>query len=471
MSVRRPVARRSGPLRAARGIGRALLAAGCLLAATAHASEPFRLDEALGLPESLEIDVWHRSRFEFVHDQFRGALSGSDQILVFKTSVHARWTPNAWLRCGAELLDARSQLDDSGTPLDTGIVNATELLQAYVEARGEAPGARPFRLRGGRLTLDVGSRRFVSRNRFRNTINAHTGLEAEIEPFEGHRLRAFYLLPIQRLPTRRGRLADNQIEVDEESFRRRFWGLFYEASMPWESTLELYAFGLDEDDSSELLTRQREIVTPGFRIHRRPAPGRIDVQLENVVQVGEVRANTTTNQDLDHFAHFHHASVGYTAPIPWHPRFVAQFDYASGDDDPTDGDSGRFDTLFGSRRFELGPTGIFGPFVRANLLTPGGRVIVRPGERSELMVAYRAFWLAEGKGNASVFGLQDPTGDSGRFVGSLFEVRARWTILPGNLKLEAGWAHLFAGGFVENVPGNNGQGDSDYAYTQFIVEF
>ena len=62
----------------------------------------------------------------------------------------------------------------------------------------------------------------------------------------------------------------------------------------------------------------------------------------------------------------------------WSPRLIFQYDYASGDDDPNDADNNRFDTLYGARRFDFGPTGIYGPFARANLSTPGMRIKLKP---------------------------------------------------------------------------------------------
>jgi hypothetical protein len=55
-------------------------------------------------------------------------------------------------------------------------------------------------------------------------------------------------------------------------------------------------------------------------------------------------------------------------------------------------------------------------------------------------------------------------------VGQQIEMRVRWWILPGNLLLEAGYAHLFAGEFIDNAPNSNG-GDSNYVYTQFSLQF
>ena len=62
------------------------------------------------------------------------------------------------------------------------------------------------------------------------------------------------------------------------------------------------------------------------------------------------------------------------------------------------------------------------------------------------------------------------------------EVRVRWTAIPDNLKLEAGYAHLFKGEFLKRgnptasgapdavVPAND-HGDTDYFYTQATLSF
>ena len=52
----------------------------------------------------------------------------------------------------------------------------------------------------------------------------------------------------------------------------------------------------------------------------------------------------------------------------------ALFDLASGDDPRSPDRFARFDTLFGPRRFELGPSGIFGPLARTNLRDDAYRI-------------------------------------------------------------------------------------------------
>lgn len=65
--------------------------------------------------------------------------------------------------------------------------------------------------------------------------------------------------------------------------------------------------------------------------------------------------------------------------------------------------------------------------------------------------------------------VRDPSGESGSFVGQQIEMRIRWRILPANLLLELGYAHLFAGEFIGRAPNSN-SGDSNYVYTQFVLD-
>ena len=78
----------------------------------------------------------------------------------------------------------------------------------------------------------------------------------------------------------------------------------------------------------------------------------------------------------------------------------------------------------------------------------------------------RGFWLAEDRDAWVGAGLHDPSGDSGRYLGTQVELRLRWDLLPGNVRLEGGFAHLFAGGFRDDAPGSNGAGDATYFYLQ-----
>jgi hypothetical protein len=145
------------------------------------------------------------------------------------------------------------------------------------------------------------------------------------------------------------------------------------------------------------------------------------------------------------------------------------YDYASGDRDPTDDANDRFDTLYGARRFELGPTDIYGAFNRATIKSPGVRLEVRPHAHVSGFAAYRPAWLASARDLWTTTLIWDPAGESGTFLGHQVEGRVRWEIAPENVRLEAGLAYLWLGGFPKSAP--NGVRDVEnpvYAYVEAI---
>ena len=442
---------------------------------TEGTSRPWRLSEALG-SDWLELSGHHRSRYETLDEQFRGGSSGSDQIWVLRTTLKAE-TKLDKVELTAEVIDSRQELADDGTPINTGIVNALELLQACVgiDLAGVLPWGGKGKLQVGRHTIDIGSRRLVARNRFRNTINNFTGISGAWTAPSGERVRVFYVLPVSRLPSDRKSLLDNDREFDEEGSEVQFWGLH--TALPEllpRSTGEFYLFGLHEDDAPDRPTSNRNLYTMGLRFYRKPAPGQFDFELESVYQTGESRASEadTDRIDLDHFAHFQHVHAGYTFDMPWSPRAVLQFDYASGDRDPNDGDNNRFDTLYGARRFEFGSTGICGAFARSNLISPGGRLIMRLRRNLTVVIADRWYWLASDTDAWTTAKFRDVTGSSGSYLGNQAEVGIRLDMYPRNLRLETGIAHLFAGKFQENAGDADGRdNDTTYAYLQAAFTF
>ena len=437
-------------------------------ASFAGAAEAWRLQQAMTLPDWVRLDGQYRARYETLHNQFRTGRTGGDQILNSRLSLKARVGTDVFGVMG-ELLDSRQALADAGTPLNAGHVNALELLQGYAELK---LGGNRWRF--GRQILDVGGRRLLARNRFRNTINSFNGLEFRRPTERGGEVRAFYGLPVLRLPRDAGSLLANESRLDRESFDLQFAALFLSVpELPLRSRGEVYLFGLYEDDSGRRATRNRRLLTPGWRWFRQSAVGAVDFELESAFQFGRSRATAAAADvtDLRHFAHLQHAALGYTFDVPWTPRVVGQFDYVSGDRNPGDGSNGRFDGLFGGNRFEHGPTGIFGEFGRVNILSPGWRLVLRPRPDLGVMFAHRGYWLASARAGQGRSGLVDATGASGSYAGQQLETRVRWEVVPRNVRLELGAVHVFHGGFMRNAPGANGQGNPTYGYLQTMFWF
>ena len=441
--------------------------AGALLfcPAVIHAADrPWRLDDALGLPPFLSLSGEHRIRYENLDNQFRADRDGGDQALLLRTLLAAELDFGRF-RVGAELQDSRAQLADTGTPLTTSVVNPLTLLQAYLDVDlndALAPGAGT--LRAGRITMDAGSRRLIARNRYRNTINAFTGVDWRRTGADNSELRGFFTLPVQRRVA--GNILDNKPEFDKESGRVRFWGIYYApGELPWGDKGELYYLGLDEDDSPGRATANRDIHTLGLRLYRPASRAGPDYQVETVWQFGTSRASKSASTDLDHFAHFQHLELGYSFAAPGAPRVQLLYDYASGDDG-ANGDNHRFTTLYGSRRSDFGPTSLYGPFARANLSAPGVRLTLRPDEATELIGAARGYWLASGKDTWTTANVS-ATDKSGRYIGIQAEVRVRWELPKQNTRLEAGAARLWAGDLMRAA----GKANATCVYTQVTFRF
>ena len=459
-----------------------------LIAAPAHARpspasdppqeppEPWRVSDAVDSPDWLRFGLVQRTRYEHLFDSFRPGRPGSGGMLAFRTLLSAELRPGP-LRIGAELIDSRAYLHNDASAPTTGDVNPLEPLQAYVALEIEDALAADdhFRVAVGRLTIDVGGRRLVARNGYRNTINGFTGIDATYRLEDGPRFELFAATPVNRQPDDADRLADDVVEIDRESFDTVFAG--QHITLPaLDVTVEIYAFELAERDGPGRPTRNRRLFTPGTRVLWAPEPGRFDLELETALQVGRSRASNDHSDvaDLDHLASMQHAEVGYTFDAVAQPRVAARYDQASGDGDPDDGTNGRFDTLFGARRFEYGPTGIYGAFARGNVRSPGALVELSSprtafGKLSGF-VGWRAFWLAQARDAWITNGLRDPTGRSGNYLGNQLEGRVRYDAFPGNLGVEIGAAHLFAGGFATDAPGANPDTQSTVIYAQVVSQ-
>jgi len=440
-------------------------------------TEPrFTINESGALPDWLSLAVQHRARYETLNSQFRSGTTGSDQALSLRTLAQATLRLHPNFKIQLELQDSRAELADSGTAISPGIVNAAELLEANLQwlAKGLFQENSRSLLRGGRLTMDIGHRRLVSRNRFRNVLNAFTGIDWIWESKESDTVRTFFTLPVNRLPSTQTELLDNGVSFDEETVDRLFWGVFFASpNLLGGDQAEFYLFGLHENDGPDFLTRNRQLYTPGFRLYRPPQRSHIDFEWESIFQFGTSRASiaTTDTRNLDHFAHFHHVEVGYSFSAPWSPRLILAYDYASGDNDPNDGQQGRFDPLFGATVFDFSQTGIHRPFIRSNITGPGVIFSIHPHKQVSTYLHYRAFWLASDTdvwaGNS---GLRDPTGNSGSFLGQQWFVRAVWQALP-NVQLEGGVAYRIDGNFQDTAPNSPREGNTVHSYIQTTLSF
>jgi hypothetical protein len=436
--------------RGARTTTNCVLLLALLVSASGHAQEePGGIESALGTPDWLSITGSFRLRYEHMENTFRIVGPAQDELLVSRLLLHARATGKRFYG-GVELQDSRAWLHEDLTPVGTDDVNALEPLQLYAGYRTDN-----LDVQLGRMTMDVGSRRFVARNRTRNTLNGFTGINARWTLSGRRGLQAFLTLPTTRLPNNleRGKLRGNDFVLDQEHGERVFWGL-YLSGIGFSSGFETdwYLFGIHEEDRPSLPTRNRDFLTAGLRV--RKSTDLWSFEFETALQSGETRATLLPLDvtDLDHRAWFAHAELSRDLPGSWAPSVILRLDYASGDKDPDDGEFNRFDTLFGARRWEFGVTGIHGVFARSNIMSPGLGLRMKPRPSLDLRFDYRPAWLASDRDFLPTAGLRDRDGNSGSFVGQQLDARLRWKPGAGNLSVDITAAYLWKGEFLTDAP-------------------
>lgn len=434
---------------------------------TMSGGAPSPQEASASRPPVFSLSGDHRTRYERLSNQFRAGLDGVAGALMLRTRVSAELDAGHF-RLRAELQDSRAHLADSVAALTTSMVNPLELLQAHVEIPLDGLLQRESRsvLRAGRLTMDIGSRRLVSRNRFRNTSDGFTGVEWQWTGAGESRVRAFYTLPVERRVS--GNILGNSPRLDKEWSSVRFRGVHVSRpDLPWGDRGEIYYYGLSEADAPGLATADRRLHTIGVRFHRPATTAGFDYEIESAFQFGRSRASRSATVDLTHVAHFQHIGAGYTFAAPGTPRLQLQFDHASGDRDPADGRNNRFSSLYGSRSFEHGPSGIHGAFARANVTTPGVRLTLGPRSGVNLTGSARGYWLASSADEWTTAGIANTGGRSVRHVGTLWELIGGWEPVAARVRLEAGLVRLTAGDLMKNA----GKGNATYTFAQTTLSF
>jgi len=414
-----------------------------------------------------------RLRYEAIDGQPRAGFNRKDDLFNLRTTMRADYDTGRNIGFVAELFDSRTYGGNRGTPVTNNEVNALELVQAYVEARIGDPKARSASatIRTGRFMLNVGSRRLVSADDYRNTTSGYTGIDAEVAAPGGLKASLVYVLPQERRPDRIDALLDNKVAFDRESFDLVLWG--GAVSRPHtigHATAELTYFHLGEDDSPGRPNRNRSLDTFGGRLVRDPAPDAADYELEGFYQTGSIRSGTAADAaKLDVAAWFVHADAGYTFAGPWEPRLSFEYDRASGDG--VGKAYGRFDTLFGMRRPDFAPSGLYSSIGRANISTPGIRIEAVPSKRIDWFVTYKAMWLADRHDAFSTTGVRDPSGESGSFAGHQIDGRIRYWIVPQALRFEFDGSFLAKGRFLKTAPNASNGRDVRYASLNLTAVF
>jgi len=279
------------------------------------------------------------------------------------------------------------------------------------------------------------------------------------------------VLPQSRLPDDLPSLLDNEPRLDRESFDTRLWGVFLRLEGVLPGILaEPHYVGFRERDSSGRPTRDRELHNLGFRLLREPSGGRFDFELEAIRQFGQISSSSAPAAGrLDVSASFVHAEAGYSFRDGGKPRLSLEYDRATGDGPRRN--YGRFDTLYGMRRSDFAPAGLYAAIGRSNISSVGIRLETSVGNASDAFLAYRGLWTEERSDSFSNTGVRDATGEAGRFAGHQLDVRVRHWIVPKLLRGEINAVWLAKARLLRTSPNAPGTGDTLYLAVSTQVHF
>jgi hypothetical protein len=235
------------------------------------------------------------------------------------------------------------------------------------------------------------------------------------------------------------------------------------------SQLEVYGLVLNQNDRPAAgvqgpIAVESDTYTAGVRFATAPRPWDLDAEL--TYQFGQVGA------DGEISAWSVAVEGGYTvAAAPLAPRLFVGFDAASGDQNPANPNSQRFNQLFPLVHAYLGYIDVL---ARSNVidLHPGAELLLAENRAGAKKVTLRAeyHWFWRQSDDDGIFSAPGPLlradgGSDAAYIGSEIDLLLNWQV-DRHTAFYVGYSHFFAGQFVEST-GPGGDIDFVYAAAQF----
>lgn len=402
----------------------------------------------------LDVGLDYRFRYEYRDDDIRRARAGRDEPWLHRTRAYIGIKEIIDpFRFAAEMQDARRY--NSNYPRDNRDVNEFEFIRLYGElyfknllGHDAIGNPRPLSIRYGIHNFEFLDRRLLGNNQWRNTANTFQGIHASLgQESNDWQIDLLAVQPLYRSQYRWDRPVEQQWLYGVIGHWRKW---------PEIVTLEPYYLALSQ--SAHAGVAERFVHSPGIRAYGIVGSTGFDYDTSFTYQFGR-----NGSRSVRAFAYV--GEIGYTwATNPWKPRFSLFYGHASGDRDPNDAKDNRFERFFGFGR----PWSANDYIVYENISTPKARVEFKPRHDLRVDFGYSWYWLASDKDRfAGANNVRDVTGRSGGYLGSEFDIRARYAWSP-KTEIIVGYAHFTNGGFIEN---NVRRGDTDFAYFEFNHRF
>ena len=389
------------------------------------------------------LPAWLRVRAEF-RERVEGFANGGfvdtrdDLYYLSRIRLNATLTGKS-IGAVVQVHDARVG-DKSIGPTGAPFKAAFDLRQGFVDL-GHAK--TPLVARLGRQELAFGDQRLVGHANWLNSGRTFDAARLTVKTKPAH---------IDLFAASVVRILDD--EFDKSGNGNRFAGAYVSAPqvIP-QATAEPYLFwrrDTNQRAESGALDSLQQVTTGARFVGRLPA--RLDYNLETVLQRGSLGPDAIR-------AWAGHWQLRETFSGAVTPRLTAEYNFASGDADPTDGIRGTFDQLYPTAHDKYGLADQVG---WRNIHHVRIGFDITPIKATPVIVGYHAYWLAEARDAlyaASGAPLaRVPAGAASTRVGQEIDLQVSRPLTP-YLALSAGYAHLFPGPFLnEATPGKSYSG-------------
>lgn len=430
------------------------------------------------------IDLEGRLRFEARSNNrdFDDSANeaNDDSWLLSRFRIGVALQPTDWLKFYAQTQDTREWDSDR---VNVAGVNGTEggdtfdLRQAYVELANYKKF--PLGLTVGRQILSYGDHRQIADSKWGNYGRTFDGVKLRLQT-DVFWVDAFAARPVQ--------IKDEVINDSDSA--DNFFGVYGGTDALGVQTTEFYFLYRDKADNQPDLNPTtldsrgswngpaQRISTVGTRWKsKKGALSGWDYTAEFAYQFGEVWTGDRSTPRLSHHAFATAISGGYTwESAGWKPRLGLEYDFASGDGNPTDGSNNSYYNLFPSSHAKFGSMDEHG---WRNLHDAHLSISAKPAKAWEVIVDYHALWLANTtdywyRGNGvSTLRTTTPSGanvrtvEASNFAGHELDLTVKWAPTE-YLKFDVGYAHYFAGDYLADTGASD---DADFGYVQATVTF
>jgi hypothetical protein len=385
------------------------------------------------LPRWFRVNGEYRMRLEGIGGNgFRP--NNTDAFVLGRLRVNTTFIPTSWMKIQLQGQDAQVGAKNSPKPDNAPFEDSFDLRQAYVDF-GNVEGGR-FALRAGRQEMVFGEQRLIGHVNWLNTARSFDAVRASFRS-DSYRVDAF---------------ASSVVNPREGEFNKRtdannFHGIYaaFNKFIP-KGTVEPYVlWRVSRAVRSETGTIGKlDFKTTGFRI-----AGKLPANFDYGVEIANQRGASGSD---DVQAWGGHWALGYALPnVKFTPHLVAEYNYASGDSNPTDGRRQTFDQLYPTPHDKYGLTDQVG-WRNVHDIRVGVEMKATP--KLALTSFYHSWWLAnthDGLYNAGgALVARVASGTAGHHIGQEADFQAVYA-LNNLVQIAGGYGHIFPGAFLKNT--------------------